>query len=66
MQTEWQQLLKGATVFDGTGQRPRTEDIAIADGKGFWDPMLAAKFAEEVQDSVIWEQVAANVARHYF
>ncbi len=33
MQTEWQRLLKGATVFDGPGQRPRVEDIAIADGK---------------------------------
>ena len=33
MQTRWEKLLTGATVFDGSGRTPRVEDIAIADGK---------------------------------
>lgn len=33
MQTQWDQLLKGATVFDGSGRSPKVEDVAIANGK---------------------------------
>ena len=33
MQTQWEQLLKGATIFDGSGRPPSVEDIAIANGK---------------------------------
>ncbi len=29
----WQTLIKGGMVFDGTGQNPKVEDIAIANGK---------------------------------
>ena len=32
MQT-WDVLIKGATLFDGSGKPPRIEDIAIANGK---------------------------------
>lgn len=30
---QWDILIKGATVFDGSGQPPRVEDVAIKDGK---------------------------------
>ena len=30
---QWDYLIQGATVFDGTGALPRREDIAVADGK---------------------------------
>lgn len=33
MHAQWDQLLTGATVFDGSGRSPKIEDVAIADGK---------------------------------
>lgn len=43
----WDTLIRGARVFDGNGGPPRTEDVAIADGRvvarGSLDPALAAE-----------------------
>ena len=33
MHPDWQVLLRGARVFDGTGGASAVEDIAIADGR---------------------------------
>jgi N-acyl-D-aspartate/D-glutamate deacylase len=33
MTQTWDVLIKGATLFDGSGKPPRIEDIAIADGR---------------------------------
>lgn len=33
MSTAWDTLITGATVFDGSGEPPRREDVAIAHGK---------------------------------
>lgn len=51
MQSEWDRLLKGATVFDGSGRTPRVEDVAIAGGKiAARGPNLDATKAAEVVD----------------
>ena len=31
--TQWDYLVRGATVFDGSGKLPQREDIAVADGR---------------------------------
>lgn len=33
METTWDTLIRGATVFDGTGAKPAIEDVAIAAGR---------------------------------
>ena len=33
MPSRWQTLIRNALVFDGSGERPRQEDLAIADGR---------------------------------
>jgi len=29
----WDLLIRGATVFDGSGEAPRVEDVAVRDGR---------------------------------
>jgi N-acyl-D-aspartate/D-glutamate deacylase len=52
MQLDWQILLRGALVFDGTGAAPRREDVAFADGRiAARGPALDPARAQRVVDA---------------
>src|SRR5512141_3266670 len=52
MQTLWQTLIRNALVFDGTGDLPRVDDVAIADGRiAARGPSLESARADQVIDA---------------
>jgi len=52
MNTQWDTLIRGALVFDGSGAAPVCEDVAIADGRiAARGANLEASKAREVHDA---------------